>query len=221
MQIVASLVLEYGVAIIFLNVLLEQAGIPLPTYPTLMIAGALALSGGVGIPMIFIVVLAAAFVADLSWYFAGARHGKTVLALLCRFSLSGDSCVRHAETAFAKFGVRALLFAKFIPGGGPVAAALSGVVGMPLWLFLFLDMLGAIVYLGPPILLGHLFHDAIGPVLSWITRLGLYGALAFMVTAGLWFLLGRRRHPVEPAVLAVTKGRRSPFDGGGSSCGKR
>ena len=41
-----ALIQQYGLGFVFLNVLALQAGLPLPAYPTLMVAGALAAAGG-------------------------------------------------------------------------------------------------------------------------------------------------------------------------------
>ena len=35
-----NLILEFGLGLVFLNVLVEQAGLPVPAYPTLIVAGA-------------------------------------------------------------------------------------------------------------------------------------------------------------------------------------
>jgi membrane protein DedA with SNARE-associated domain len=45
----------------------------------------------------------AAAIADTLWYLAGRRYGRRVLRLLCRVSLSPDSCVRQTETIFERF----------------------------------------------------------------------------------------------------------------------
>ncbi|MBF3108332.1 hypothetical protein HKT34_33260, partial [Pseudomonas aeruginosa] len=41
---------NHGLLLLFLNVLCEQAGLPIPAYPALIVAGALAMQG-VGAPL--------------------------------------------------------------------------------------------------------------------------------------------------------------------------
>src|SRR5579872_4781315 len=96
----AALIRQYGLLVIFLNVLLDQGGLPLPSYPMLLVAGALSLAGGVSMPAILIAAVAASIISDVSWYMAAKRLGRPVLALLCKISLSPDSCVRQTETVF-------------------------------------------------------------------------------------------------------------------------
>src|SRR6266852_1098670 len=73
------------------------------------------------------VVILAALATDLAWYELGRRRGARVLARLCQLSLEPDSCLRRAESIFARHGVRALLAAKFVPGLTTVMPPLAGV----------------------------------------------------------------------------------------------
>ena len=41
METLLALIQQYGLAFVFVNVLLLQAGLPVPAYPTLIITGAL------------------------------------------------------------------------------------------------------------------------------------------------------------------------------------
>ncbi|HEY6241852.1 MAG TPA: sulfurtransferase, partial [Burkholderiales bacterium] len=89
------LITEYGLALVFVNVLLEQVGIPIPAIPTLIVAGALAAEGGSSPLAIFGTAFVACMLGDVLWYLAGRRYGRRVMTLLCRLSLSPDSCVRQ------------------------------------------------------------------------------------------------------------------------------
>jgi membrane protein DedA with SNARE-associated domain len=129
---VANLVawLEHiGVAAVFVFVLVEQGGLPLPAYPLFIIAGAWSARGGAPIAWITGVAVGACLIADLAWYAAGRRLGSRVLRAVCKLSLEPDSSVSGTERVFMRFGTRVLLLAKFVPGLGEVASAMSGVVG--------------------------------------------------------------------------------------------
>src|SRR3979409_2170657 len=92
-----SLLSQYGLAIVFANVLIEQIGIPVPAVPTLVIAGALAADGRLSTPLLFAVAIAACSIADVSWYVAGRRFGSRVMKLLCAISLTPDYCVSDTQ----------------------------------------------------------------------------------------------------------------------------
>lgn len=189
MQHIAFLLAQYGLVIVFLNVLLSQGGAPLPAWPILLVAGALSLGAGAPLPAVLVAAVAGSVFADLAWYMAGARLGRRVLAFLCKVSLSPDSCVRQTETIFGRFGPLALLFAKFVPGLGYITVALAGVTGVFLPIFLVLDAIGAAVYFAVPVLLGRIFHDAIDAVMATLIQLGEFGILVIAGALAAWLLV--------------------------------
>ena len=184
-----------GVLGVFALVLVEQAGLPLPTYPVLIIAGALSVQGGAPISQIASAAVAACLIADWGWYAAGRHFGSRVLRAMCKISLEPDSCVSDTEHLFARFGTRLLLVAKFIPGLGAVATAMSGVVGARLVTFVACDGLGAAIWATTGLLIGVVFHDAVSDVFRELAALGRTGGLlilAFLI--GFVALKAWRRH---------------------------
>ena len=184
-----------GVTFVFLFVLVEQAGLPLPAYPLLIIAGAWSAQGGAPYASITAVAVAACLIADLGWYVAGRRLGSRVLRAMCKLTLEPDSCVSDTERMFTRFGTRGLAFAKFVPGLGAVATAMSGVVGAPLGGFLLYDLIGATLWAGAGIALGVIFHDAVDSVFAELATLGRLGAILIVgVFAAFLTLKWWRRH---------------------------
>ena len=124
--------------------------------------------------------VAAALIADLAWYLAGARLGRPVLRTLCRVSLSPDSCVRQTESIYLRWGAPSLLVAKFIPGFAAVATALAGSIGTRLWVFLLFDGLGALLWAGLAVGLGVGFQNAVNEVIEVLEQLGKWGLVAIV-----------------------------------------
>ena len=62
MSHVIAMIQQYGLGFVFLNVLALQAGLPIPAYPTLIVAGAYAASGGNPLWALILVGIAAAIV---------------------------------------------------------------------------------------------------------------------------------------------------------------
>lgn len=167
---------RYPYTTVGIAVLLEQLGVPVPCYPLLLLAGALAYQGDASTGGLLLTAVVAAVVADSAWYVAGARLGNRALRLLCKVTISPDSCVRQTESIFARAGLRSLLVAKFIPGLGAVATALAGVRRASVPAFLAYDAGGAALWAGVPLLLGILFHSAISDVAATLGDLGRKGA---------------------------------------------
>lgn len=187
MGFLIDLIEQYGLIAVFLNVLGEQGGAPVPAYPLMLIAGALLDKGNYQLDQLIYAVVAASVIADLFWYEAGRRYGDRVLKLLCRISLSPDSCVRQTESIYSRWGPASLLVAKFIPGFASIATALAGVVGTPRTRFLFFDAVGAALWGGSAIGLGYVFRDAVQDVLAVLERLGQIG-IALAVLAFVLFI---------------------------------
>ncbi len=107
-----SLVQNYGLVLVFLSAFIEQLGLPLPSYPVLVIAGALSFAGGDPLVLIVAVGALGVVLGDLLAYVVGARYGRYALSLVCKLSLARDNCVRRTQDKFARFGPWALLFVK-------------------------------------------------------------------------------------------------------------
>jgi membrane protein DedA with SNARE-associated domain/rhodanese-related sulfurtransferase len=184
-----------GVLAVFALVLVEQIGLPLPTYPLLIVAGAWSVQGGAPFVRIVAAGVSACLLADLGWYTAGRRFGSRVLRLMCRLTLEPDSCVSVTERVFERFGTRVLVLAKFIPGLGAVATAMSGVVAASLFGFVVYDAIGATIWTATGVAIGALFHDAVDSVFAELAALGRFGAVLILGLLALFLVLKAwRRH---------------------------
>jgi membrane protein DedA with SNARE-associated domain len=184
--------LRYGLAVVFGNVLLEQLGAPVPALPTLIVAGALAQQGQMGLGRLLAVALLASLLADTVWFLVGRWQGRRVLRTVCRLSLSPDSCVRGTEDLFERAGMTSLLYAKFIPGYNMIAPPLAGAMGRTVLSFLFWDALGSLLWIVSGVALGYAFHHAVSQVLQHLEDLGFWAgvvlgaALALVILSKWW-----------------------------------
>lgn len=182
------LVVVYGVPLIFLNVFLEQIGAPVPAAPTLIIAGALSREGRMSSTHVLIAAVLASLLADWVWFLLGRHYGYRILRLLCRISLSPDSCVRDTEAKFERWGLKSLLIAKFIPGFSTVAPPLAGAARRSTFAFLIYDGIGAILWAGSAVAAGRAFHHAIDRVLTALEDLGWWAVVIVALTVALLIL---------------------------------
>jgi membrane protein DedA with SNARE-associated domain len=58
------LIAQYGLLLVFVNVLIGQFGAPTPALPTLMVAGGLARSGDLSLAVVFTLAMLACAIAD-------------------------------------------------------------------------------------------------------------------------------------------------------------
>jgi len=202
----AELLQVYGVLIVFGIVLVEQFGLPIPAYPVLIVAGALSVTADVSWHLVWMAAILACLICDAFWFRAGRFYGKRILRLLCKISLSPDSCVNQTEDRFRKFGVKSLLVSKFVPGFNTIAAPLSGAMGVNPRLFLLYAVTGAALWSGTGILLGIWFHNSVDGVLDTLSTMG---STALTIVAGLLALFiafkyaERRRHRSRSAIERI------------------
>ncbi|MCW3482097.1 VTT domain-containing protein [Neisseriaceae bacterium JH1-16] len=171
--------------VVFLNVLLQQLGLPVPAVPTLLIAGSVLASPGAAAQLLAVAVIAS-LIADALWYRLGRAFGYRVLGGLCRLSLNPGSCVAQTESRFNRWGAGSLLLAKFIPGFSTVAPPIAGALRMPLPNFLAAAGVGAALWAGSALAVGWLGRDQLLGLLTLLSRNGGGLMLGAALVLGLW-----------------------------------
>ena len=207
MNQILEFLLRHGYAVLFVSVLVEQLGIPLPSIPILLAVGALAGRGDLAYVPALLVAVFACLIADNVWYWLGVYRGASILNLLCKISLEPDSCVRNTENMFLKYGPRGLLFSKFVPGLSTAACPLAGMFRMEIWKFCVFDGLGSLIWAGSYSLLGYIFRNQLEDLAAKALGMGSW-LLALVVTAAgswiLWKYLARRRFYNELRIARIT-----------------
>ena len=175
---------RFSLGLVFLNVLLEQLGLPLPAVPTLVVAGALAADHKLPAAALYGLAVAACVISDTAWYLAGRIYGGRVMNLLCRISLTPDSCVSETQTSFERWGAKALIFAKFVPGLAMMAPPLAGAVGMRFVRFSAFSTLGGSLWVGSALLAGVLLKSQIERLLPQAAGIGGAALLIILLLLG-------------------------------------
>jgi membrane protein DedA with SNARE-associated domain/rhodanese-related sulfurtransferase len=207
MNVFVEFLFRHGYSVLFAWVLAEEAGLPMPSAPILLAAGALAGTGRMYLPVAIAMPLVAATACDTLWYILGWRHGAAVLRLICRISLEPDSCVRRTQLSFERRGVWALAISKFIPGLSAMTAPLAGVSHVPLRRFIAFDALGALLWSCSYIAVGFAFSSRLERALASLSFLG-GGLLALLLIALgayiLWKWQNRRRFLHKLRIARIT-----------------
>jgi membrane protein DedA with SNARE-associated domain/rhodanese-related sulfurtransferase len=183
MDDITQFLIRYGELVLFVVVLAEQVGLPIPAVPVLLAAGALAGAGHMSLPLAIGLALVACLLGDLLWFYLGRYRGARVLNLLCRISLEPDSCVRRTENFFIRHGTKSLVIAKFIPGLSTVTPALAGLFKISLAQFLLYNGLGALLWTMAFIVPGYLFSNQLEYLAEQAARFG--SSLIVLVVAAL------------------------------------
>jgi len=205
MDQLVDLIGRYGLLFVFVNVLLEQVGLPIPALPTLVLAGALAADGKLSAPLVLAVAVAASVIADYPWYLAGRRFGYRALRAVCRVSVSPESCVRQTEGIFERYGLMSLALAKFIPGYSTVAPPLAGILGTPAGSFFLYNTIGASVWAGAAVAGGVIFHRQVDRLVAALDGLGAWGLALLVLGLALYLLIRWTRLVQFQRVLRIAR----------------
>jgi membrane protein DedA with SNARE-associated domain len=172
---VTGLVQHYGLLALFLLVMLESSGVPLPGETALVTAGIFASRGDLVIEEVIVVAAAGAIIGDNIGYWIGREGGNRLLdrvGFLKRWSEPGRE---WSERFFQRHGPKTIFIARFVAVLRVTVAWLAGISRMHWWTFFVWNAAGGICWALLVGLIayffGHAAADAIG-------RYGLIGGLA-------------------------------------------
>ncbi len=142
----AQLVTEHGYTAIFLAALIERLGVPVFTTPVIVGAGLLAASGKMDLALVILIAVVATLLGDWVWYELGKRKGNSVIKLMCRISLSRETCIERTKMFSKRHADRSLLYTKFVPGVSHISPPLAGIGKMPLGRFMAYNFAGTTLW---------------------------------------------------------------------------
>ena len=167
-----AFLVKHGYAVLFAVVLAEQIGLPIPSAPFLLAAGALAGLGKMNLFHALALAVFASIIGDSLWFYLGKRRGSSILQFLCKIALEPDSCVRQTGSIYSRYGAGSLLFAKFVPGLSTVAPPIAGMFKLATWKFALLDGAGAALWAGSFALVGWWFREQLEVLAIYLERFG-------------------------------------------------
>ena len=126
-----SLIAHHGYAVVFVVVLAEAIGLPVPAAIALLAAGAAVASGALRAPVLLLVAVIGMLIGDSLLFVLGRYMGWSLLGWLCKLSANPETCIMRSAESFYKRGKLTLVIAKFIPGINTMAPPLAGSMLMP------------------------------------------------------------------------------------------
>jgi membrane protein DedA with SNARE-associated domain len=177
-----SLVHDYGLVALFLIVMFESGGVPLPGETALVAAGVFASQGELNIVEVIAFAAAAAIIGDNLGYWIGRTGGRKLLERSKFLSRWMERVLPWAEGFFHRHGAKTIFIGRFFSVLRVTAAWMAGVSRMQWLKFLAWNAAGGICWAALVGLvayyLGHAAADA-------ISRYGLIGGAALVVLAAL------------------------------------
>lgn len=183
-QTLVNLLSTYGYAVIFVVILLESMGLPLPGETVLVTAAAFTARGTLSLPIVIGVAVFAAILGDSGGYWIGRTGG---IALVQRYGTAlhiHASTLERAEQFFARHGPKTVFLGRFVALLRMWTAVLAGVTRMPYRVFAVYNVLGAVCWASLFGVLGAFFGAKLPALEHALGRAGLLIALLVVVLVG-------------------------------------
>ena len=198
-----------GYPILFLLVMAESGGVPVPGETALIAGAVLASQGQLKIELVIPLAAAGAIVGDNLGYLIGRKGGRWLLERPGRFRRQRMQVLRVGEPFFERHGPKAVFFGRFLLGLRVWASWLAGATRMPWRSFAFWNASGGIGWAtGVGLLAYFLGHSAKNAIQAF----GLYGLAAIVLAVGAGLLAHRHHQPIiqQPSEAEVETGTATP-----------
>jgi membrane protein DedA with SNARE-associated domain len=207
---VQHILASYGYAAIFLIVMMESAGVPLPGETALVSAAVYAgAHHTLNISFIIAVAAAGAIFGDNIGYWVGREFGNPVVSRWGHLVGLDERKRKLGQYFFARHAGKIVFFGRFVALLRAFAALSAGVNGLPPLRFLIFNAAGGIVWaalfgLGG-YLLGEGIHHVAGPI-GWAVL-----AIALLFAVALWrYYKQHEERMLAEAEIAMACGERQP-----------
>ena len=174
----SGLVQHYGLIALFLIVMLESGGIPLPGETALVAAGVFASQGKLNIVEVIAVAAVAAIVGDNIGYWIGRTGGRKLLERSKFLRRWSEGVLPWAEGFFQRHGAKTIFIARFFSVLRVTAAWMAGISRMHWLKFLAWNAAGGICW---AVLVGLLAYYLGHAATDALSQYGLIGGAVLVV----------------------------------------
>ncbi len=179
----------FGYPLLFLAVMAESSGVPVPGETALITAAVLASQGKLHIELVIPLAALAAIVGDNIGYQIGRKGGRWLLERPGRFHRQRLQALVDGEAFFKRHGPKAVFLGRFVLGLRVWASWLAGATHMRWRSFFFWNALGGVCWATAIGLLAYFLGNAAG---NAIETFGIYGLVAVVVAIVGGFVAHRR-----------------------------
>jgi membrane protein DedA with SNARE-associated domain len=201
--------IQYGYLTVFVGLLAEGAGIPLPGETVLLIASALAArSTGLNIGWIALVAFCTTSAGDNIGFYLGRWGGQEMLERSARKLHIGPGPIQRGRDFVNRHGAMGVFCARFIAGLRVLNGLVAGSLRMNWPRFFLFDLLGAACWVGLMCSIGYFFGDRLPWLIHLMGRTSLI-FLAAVVVMAVWVPV--RRHERRKVAWGGPIAERRPF----------
>jgi membrane protein DedA with SNARE-associated domain len=195
------LIAEYGLIAVFMIVMLESAGIPLPGETALVLAAVYAgMTGDLEIAKVVAVAATAAIIGDNIGFMVGRQFGLPLVRRYGPMVGLSEQRLRFGQHMFERHGAKIVFFGRFVAVLRIFAAVLAGVNRYPWRSFLFFNAAGGIAWATLYGVGGYVFGDAMHRAAGPIGMCGLVIAVVGLLIG--WRVMRHQEEKFEARIMA-------------------
>ena len=207
-----ALIMRHGYAAVFLIVMLEGAGSPLPGESALVLAAVYAgATGHLNIAIVIAVAAAGAIVGGGCGFWIGRILGAGFVERYGSYFGLSPNCFALGRYLFERHGGKIVFFGRFVAVLRVLAALLAGISKYDWRSFLFYNTAGSTAWAMIMGLGGYVFGDAMRRVSGLIGIVGLAVAVGAVVVFWLWFRQQEKRMEEKLTAVALRE-KEGEFD---------
>jgi membrane protein DedA with SNARE-associated domain len=179
-----------GYPFLFVLVMVESMGVPVPGETTIIVAGLAANQGKLSIELVIVIAAAGAIIGDNIGFEVGRRGGRTMLEKPGRLERQRRNVLALADPFFAKHGAKAVFLGRWVTGLRFWAALFAGASDMRWRTFFVWNAAGGILWASSVALAAYFGGKAVEDVIKTV---GIYGGITVGVALVVVLFLHRRR----------------------------
>jgi membrane protein DedA with SNARE-associated domain len=179
LETVQSLASQYGYLAVFVGILLENLGIPLPGETITIVGGFLAGSGELNYWFVLAAAATGAFIGGICGYFVGKYGGWSLMLGFARVFRLQEVQLEEIKTKFSENSVKAVFFGRFIALIRIFTSPMAGVVEMPFGQFMAVNLAGAITWASVMTTLAFFVGRVVSleHLLAWVSKFAIVALL--------------------------------------------
>jgi membrane protein DedA with SNARE-associated domain len=190
---------QYGYLAIFVGILLENLGIPIPGETVTIVGGFLAGSNELKYWLVLADAVAGATIGGICGYWIGRIGGWSLLLKFGQLLRISEVRILSIKDKFSENSTKTVFFGRFFALLRIFSAPLAGIVGMPFSQFFLVNIAGATVWGSVMVTLAYFAGKVVSleQLVAWVSQFAL---LALLILAAVIFIplwLESRQEKIE------------------------
>jgi membrane protein DedA with SNARE-associated domain len=178
---------QYGYWAVFVGILLENLGIPIPGETVTLVGGFLAGSKELNYWLVLGDAIAGATIGGICGYWIGRVGGLPLLVRLGSLLRISEPRILSIKDKFSENDAKAVFFGRFLALLRIFSAPLAGIAGMSFWKFFLVNIVGAATWGSVMVTLAFFAGKVVSleQLVAWVSQ---FAILALVILAAVIFI---------------------------------